>query len=135
MTAKIIYEGSLHTVATHIASGSQLETDAPVDNKGKGERFSPTDLVAVALGSCILTTMAIAADAREININGSTCEVQKVMVASPRKIGEIVVTITMRGQAFNDKERAILEHTAHTCPVHLSLHPDVKKTLTFNWQD
>lgn len=135
MTAKIIYEGGLHTAATHIASGSQLETDAPVDNKGKGERFSPTDLVAVALGSCVLTTMAIAADTRGININGSVCEVQKIMVANPRKIGEIVVDITMHGQAFSDKEKAILEHTAHTCPVHLSLHPDVKKTITFKWGD
>lgn len=134
MTAKIIYNGELRTTSTHIQSGTIVETDAPVDNQGKGERFSPTDLVASALGSCMMTIMGIAARTHGINIDGSSCEITKIMASNPRRIGEIQVTILMKGQnVYADKERAILEHAAVTCPVYLSLNSDLKKTVNFHW--
>lgn len=134
MTSKIIYEGDLRTSALHLQSGTVIETDAPKDNQGKGERFSPTDLVATALGSCMLSIMGIASRTHHIEMMGSTCTIEKIMVANPRKIGEIVVHLHMKGQeSFSDKERAILEHAALTCPVYLSLHSDIKKTVTFHW--
>jgi len=134
MTAKIIYNGELRTTSTHIQSGTIVETDAPVDNQGKGERFSPTDLVASALGSCMMTIMGIAARTHGINIDGSSCEIIKIMTPSPRRIGEIQVTMLMKGQnVYAEKERAILEHAALTCPVYLSLNTDLKKTVNFHW--
>jgi len=134
MTSKIIYNGELRTTATHLQSGTVIETDAPKDNQGMGERFSPTDLVATALGDCMLTIMGIAARTHQIHIEDTTCTIEKIMVANPRKIGEIVADLYMKGQeTFSDKQRAILEHAALTCPVYLSLHPDIKKTVTFHW--
>ena len=134
MTSKVVYEGDLRTVATHIKSGSVIETDAPTDNQGKGERFSPTDLVATALASCMFTIMGIAARTHAIDINGMECNVEKIMVSNPRKIGEIKVNISFpQQQKYSDKERNILEHAALTCPVFLSLHPDVTKSVSFNW--
>lgn len=134
MTAKIVYNGDLRTTATHLRSGNSIETDAPVDNHGKGERFSPTDLVATALATCIVTTMAIAAPS--INIVGAECMVEKIMVANPRRIGEIVVTISFpSGSQYTDQEKSRLEHIAITCPVHQSLHPDCKKTINFIWPE
>jgi uncharacterized OsmC-like protein len=134
MTAKVIYTKDLHTVAVHLRSGSAIQTDAPVDNKGKGEAFSPTDLVAVALASCMLTTMGIAGAAHEISMNEVECNVEKIMVSNPRKIGEIRVIVNFPEKAkYSDKERQILERAAITCPVLESLHPECKKTLTFNW--
>ena len=134
MTSKIIYNGELRTTATHLQSGTVIETDAPVDNQGKGERFSPTDLVATALGNCMMTIMGIAARTHNINIEGSTCDIEKIMAANPRRIGEIKATLHMLGQdSYSDKERSILEHAAVTCPVFLSLNSDLQKTVTFNW--
>ncbi len=134
MTSKIIYNGELRTTAIHIQSGTVIETDAPKDNQGKGERFSPTDLVATALGSCMLSIMGIASRTHDIQMEGTECTIEKIMVAAPRKIGEIVVNIYMKGQdSFSDKQRAILEHAALTCPVYLTLHTEVKKTVTFHW--
>jgi len=134
MTAKVVYEGNLRTVATHIKSGSVIETDAPTDNQGKGQRFSPTDLVAAALASCMLTIMGITARTHDIDINGVNCEVEKIMVSNPRKIGEIKVSLFFPPSLhYDDKHRKILEHAALTCPVFLSLHPDVKKTVNFHW--
>ncbi|WP_118951537.1 OsmC family protein [Taibaiella helva] len=134
MTSKIIYNGELRTTATHLQSGTVIETDAPKDNHGMGERFSPTDLVATALGSCMMSIMGIAARTHHIRIEDSECTIEKIMVPQPRKIGEIVVHLYMKGQeSFSDKEKAILEHVALTCPVYLSLHPDLKKTVTFHW--
>lgn len=136
MTATVLYNGQLRTTDKHTQSGTVIETDAPVDNHGKGERFSPTDLVATALASCILTTMGIAANTHNINIDGSHCTVEKIMAANPRRINEIKIDITMKGQEnFNDKQKAILEHTAKTCPVHVSLHPDLIKNIHFNWSE
>lgn len=134
MTSKIIYNGSLRTTATHIQSGTEIETDAPRDNHGLGERFSPTDLVASALGSCMLSIMGIASNTHHISIEGSECTIEKIMVADPRRISEIVAHLYMKGQPeFSDKEKAILERAALTCPVYLSLHADIKKTVTFHW--
>ncbi len=134
MTSKIVYQGGLRCEAEHIRSGSTIQTDAPVDNMGKGALFSPTDLVATALAACILTTMGIAANAREMNIDGSDCTVEKIMAAEPRRISEVKVVITMRGQeSFSDKEKSLMEHIAISCPVFVSLHPDMKKDITFIW--
>lgn len=134
MTAKVIYTGDLRTEATHLRSGSVIETDAPVDNKGKGERFSPTDLVAVALATCILTTMGISGNAHNINIDGTTCEVEKIMANEPRRIAEIKVFLSFPAEKnYTDKEKTLLERIAHTCPVAISLHPDIKQAVSISW--
>jgi putative redox protein len=134
MTSKIIYKGDLRTEMTHLQSGTLVETDAPVDNNGKGERFSPTDLVATALGSCMLTIMGIAGNTHDINIQETEIEITKIMTAAPRKIGEIVVNVIVKGQdSYLQKEKAILENAALTCPVFLSLSEDTKKTVEFVW--
>ncbi|NDC42717.1 MAG: OsmC family peroxiredoxin [Chitinophagia bacterium] len=135
MTSKVTYTGDLRTIATHLQSGTTIETDAPVDNHGKGERFSPTDLVATALASCMLTTIGINAAAHDLNIDGATCEVEKIMTSNPRKIGEIKIWMTFpQGQIYTDKQKQIIQRIADTCPVMESLHPDCIKTLEINWQ-
>jgi len=132
MTSKVIYEGDLRTTATHLRSGNSIETDAPTDNHGKGDRFSPTDLVATALASCIVTTIAIAAPS--INIVGAECSVEKIMTSNPRMIGEIVITIDFpKSGPYTPEEQKRLEDIAVNCPVHKSLHPDCKRTIIFNW--
>lgn len=135
MTSKIVYKGNLRTEATHVRSGSVIETDAPVDNHGKGERFSPTDLVAAALGTCIITTIGIAANVHNIGIGGMECDVEKIMVSDPmRRIGEIKINLSFTGGTeYTDKEKKILEHAALTCPVAKSLHPDCIQTISINW--
>ena len=134
MTSKVIYTGNLRTAATHLRSGSIIETDAPVDNKGKGERFSPTDLVATALATCILTTLGLAEDTHHLNIDGAECEVEKIMASNPRRISEIVINLSFpMSQPFTEKEKIKIEHIAVTCPVHQSLHPDCKRTINFIW--
>lgn len=136
MTSKIIYRGEYRTEAVHLQSGTMIETDAPTDNNGKGERFSPTDLVATALGSCMISIMAMSAEPREISLSGTECEITKIMVANPRKIGEIVVTVIVKGEDhYSNKEKEILERAALTCPVYLSLHEDIKKTVEFVWPE
>ena len=134
MLSKVIYLGELRTAATHLRSGTIVETDAPTDNQGRGERFSPSDLVATALASCMMTIMGIAARTHEINIIGTECEVEKIMVADPRRIGEIKINMTFTNDhSYTDKDKKILEHAAMTCPVIESLHPDIKKTVSFLW--
>lgn len=134
MTSTIIYEGQLRTVATHLQSGSMLETDAPTDNNGKGERFSPTDLVATALGSCMLTIMGISARNRQLNIDGTRVSITKVMGTDPRRIIEVVVRFDFpNDHQISEKDRNILEHAALNCPVAKSIHPDIKQTVTFHW--
>ena len=136
MTSKVIYQGDLRTEATHLQSGTIIETDAPVDNQGKGERFSPTDLVATALASCMLTLMGIAARTHNIEMDGTECEVEKIMVPNPRRIGGVNVKVTLPGTGkYTEKEMKILEHAALTCPVYLSLHPDCQKEVTFDWPE
>ena len=136
MTSQVLYTSELRTQATHLQSGSIIETDAPKDNQGKGERFSPTDLVATALGSCMVTIMGIAARTHDIDIEGTNIDIEKIMVADPqRRIGEIKASFHFPAdKQYNDKERKILEQAATTCPVLLSLHPDIKKTIDFNWR-
>jgi putative redox protein len=125
------YTGELRCEATHGPSGSTLVTDAPADNMGRGEMFSPTDLVATALGTCIVTTMAILAERRGIDLSSATFHVEKHMVLEPiRRIGRLPVTIRMSA-AIPEEQRVLLERAAHTCPVHKSLHPDVEAPITF----
>jgi len=131
-TSTIKYLGDLRTEATHIQSGDKIITDAPLDNNGKGEAFSPTDLLATSLASCMLTIMGIAARGRTINIDGTTCEITKVMAAEPRRVSEIHAALNFVNP-YTDKEKAVLENAAKTCPVFYSLHPDIKKVITFNY--
>ena len=134
MTSKVVYLGELRTAATHLRSSTIIETDAPVDNQGMGERFSPSDLVATALASCMLTIMGIAARTHEINIGGTECEVEKIMGTNPRRIIEVKINMQLpKDQNYSDKEKKLLEHAAMTCPVIESLHPDIKKTVSFLW--
>lgn len=136
MTSQITYEGNLRTVATHLQSGTVIETDAPTDNQGKGERFSPTDLVATALGNCMLTIMGIKARDMQINLEGTTVDITKAMLANPRRIGEIKVVINFpESLQADEKQRTILEKAAMTCPVFESLHADLKKDVEFKWND
>lgn len=132
-TSKVTYLGALRTSSQHLQSGTEIISDAPVDNNGKGEAFSPTDFVANALASCMFTVMGIKANSMDIDFSGSTAEVTKVMGIDPRRITEIHVTFTMNLTA-DEKTRTILEKTAMTCPVHFSLHPDIKKEIVFNWK-
>jgi putative redox protein len=131
------YEGELRCAARHAPSSSRLTTDAPVDNHGRGEAFSPTDLVATALGTCMLTTMGIQARKQGWNIGGIELHVQKQMSADqPRRIARLVVTATIPAAvsaALGAETRAALEHTAHTCPVRISLHPQVDVPVRFDW--
>jgi uncharacterized OsmC-like protein len=133
-TIKATYLCGLRTEATHLQSGTKIITDAPTDNQGKGEAFSPTDLLAESLASCILTTMGIAANTHGINIDNTQCEVTKIMAPNPRRVAEVVVDLKFP-IAYGDKEKKILEHAALTCPVAISLHPDVKKTISFAYSD
>ena len=131
-TSKIIYKNNLRTEAQHIASGQKIITDAPLDNNGKGEAFSPTDLVATALASCMITIMAIAAEKNGINLLETSASVKKVMGINPRTISDIVIEITMsKDLALKDRKR--LEKAALACPVHKSLHPDMNKEITFSY--
>jgi putative redox protein len=129
-TSKTKYLGDLRTEIVHLRSGSVIMTDAPVDNKGKGENFSPTDMVASALGSCIFTIMGIAAREHGFSIDGSTCKITKIMTDSPRKIGEIKIEFTFTGGPYTDKQKKILEYCVKTCPVSLSLHESVFQNVT-----
>jgi len=124
-TAKTRYLGDLRTEMTHLRSGSVIITDAPVDNKGRGEYFSPTDLVASALGSCIYTIMGIAAMEHGFSIEGSSCSITKIMTDKPRKIGEVRIEFDLTSNSYTDKQKKILDHCVKTCPVALSLNESV----------
>jgi uncharacterized OsmC-like protein len=133
-TSKVTYLGDLRTSSIHLASGSEIISDAPIDNNGKGEAFSPTDTVANALASCMFTVMGIKAQDLNVDFSNSTAEVTKIMGTEPRRITEVHVTFYMNNVEVTDKERIILEKTAMTCPVLNSLHPDIKKEVVFNWK-
>lgn len=133
MTATVTYESNLRTTCLHLQSGSAIETDAPTDNKGKGERFSPTDLISTGLGACMITTMGIKAQTMDIVLDGAKVEVTKVMVSDPRRIGKIIAHVTMPALNLDEKTIEILERVARTCPVERSLHPDVELDIQFNW--
>ncbi len=133
-TSQVKYLGELRTEAIHLGSHAKIITDAPKDNHGKGEAFSPTDLTATSLATCMLTVMGIASQKDNItDIDGTSAEVTKVMVADPRRIGEIHITLTFPKKNYSEKEKKIYEHTAYTCPVEKSLHPDIKQIIQFVW--
>lgn len=134
-TVKTTYLGNLRTNSTHLQSKNQLITDAPTDNMGKGEAFSPTDLLATATGTCILTTMAIVAQRDGIELLNSEAEVTKIMTQTPpRRIARLEINLKMKANVvLNDEQIKKLENTAHKCPVSLSLHPDVEQVLMFEW--
>jgi len=133
MTSKVTYLGELRTSSVHLQSGTEILSDAPTDNHGKGEAFSPTDLLANALGSCMVSIMAIKSKDLNLDLIGSTVEVTKIMQSEPRKIAKIEIVMNM-SVAADQKSKTILERSAMTCPVLLSLNPDIEKIVTFNWK-
>lgn len=132
MTSKVTYNGELRTECLHLKSNDSFVTDAPTDNNGLGQAFSPTDTVATGLASCMLTMMGIKANGLEIDLKGSSANVTKHMVASPRRISKIEVEVYLP-QNISEKDRKILEHTANTCPVLYSLHTEIEKVISFHW--
>lgn len=132
-TIKTIYLGELRTENEHLQSGNKVITDAPCDNQGKGEYFSPTDLLATSLGSCITTIMGIKARDNGINIEGTSVEVTKIMASDPRRVAEVIVEFNFPPKNYTEQEKNLVESVAGTSPVPLSLHPDLKQTIKFNW--
>ena len=128
----VVYEGDLHCTARHGPSAAVLSTDAPADNRGRGESFSPTDLVAVALGTCMVTVMGIAAADRDWDLRGTRVRVEKRMSTAPRRIGALEVVISVPHD-MDERQRAVLEKAALSCPVHASLHPEVDLPVRFEW--
>lgn len=133
MTSKILYEGNLRTSMTHVYSGSRVITDAPLDNHGLAQAFSPTDLAATALGSCMITIMGIKARDMGLDITGTEAEINKVMASNPRRIAEIQVLLRFPKNNFSEKDKAILQGAAVNCPVAKSLHPDIVQQVKFEW--
>lgn len=132
-TIKTIYLGVLRTENEHLQSGNKVITDAPTDNQGKGEYFSPTDLLATSLGSCITTIMGIKARDNGIDIDGTKVDVTKIMASEPRRVAEVIVEFTFPEKGYTEEEKQLVESVAGTSPVPLSLHPDLKQTIKFNW--
>ena len=134
-TVSLEYCGDLRVSCVHNASGTQLITDAPVDNHGKGQSFSPTDLCGAALASCAMTIIALYAEAHNLAVKGMKSEVNKYMSADPRRIGKLEVTITMPAQQYTAAQKASIERCTSHCPVHLSLHPAMEQVFTLVWAD
>jgi uncharacterized OsmC-like protein len=130
-TSQVIYTENLRTQATHTLSGNTIITDAPPDNKGRGEAFSPTDMVATSLACCMLTIMGIAANEKGFTIDGTRASVTKVMYSDPRRIGEIHIDLEFPKNNYTDREKKIIENAAHTCPVAKSLHPELVQNIQF----
>ena len=134
MMATVVYKGDLRCECTHLQSGTVIETDAPTDNKGKGERFSPTDTVCVALATCVITTMGIKANAMDIDLAGTSINVTKHMLPDPRRIGGIDVILNFPSTLqLDEKDKLLLQRVGDTCPVTRSLHPDIKMHIEYNW--
>lgn len=133
-TATVIYEGALRTRATHLLSGTSIVTDAPPDNQGKGEAFSPTDLVATALCSCMLTIMGIAAPVHGFSIDGAKARVHKIMASDPRRIAEVIIDIEFPDFPYSEKHRQVLRYCADNCPVAKSLSPNLKQTVNLHFK-
>lgn len=134
MTASIVYKGHLRCECTHLQSGTVMETDAPTDNRGKGERFSPTDTLCVALATCVVTTMALKANDMEIDLSGTSLAVTKYMLSDPRRIGKIEITLTFpKTLRSEEKDRTILQRVGDNCPVAKSLHPDLDVRIEYKW--
>ncbi|MBT8238183.1 MAG: OsmC family protein [Croceitalea sp.] len=132
MTSKVTYNGELRTTCQHLRSGNEFITDAPIDNHGLGQAFSPTDTVATGLASCMITVMGIKARDLQVDLKGSIAEVTKHMAADPRRISKIEVNLILPSNV-SAKHRTILERIGDTCPIHYSLHPDIQKVITYNW--
>ena len=132
MTSKVFYQGNLRTKCVHLKSGNEIITDAPVDNFGKGEAFSPTDIVATALASCMVTVMAIKADQLNIDFKKINADVEKIMSSNPRRISEIKIKINLPVK-ISKKDKTIIERAGDNCPIHNSLNPKVKRTIKYNW--
>ena len=129
---KVFYEGNLRTRAVHEESGVSIETDAPKDNQGKGEKFSPTDLLVTSLGTCVLTLVGIAARKKNLDLSGLRADIEKEMASHPRRIGRIIVQVYCP-QVFNSEDTAVLEHAGRECPVHKSLSPNLEQVINFHW--
>ncbi len=133
VTIKTKYLGELRTESVHLKSNNSLITDAPLDNNGKGQAFSPTDLLATALATCMITVMGINANKHGLNIDGIDCSVTKIMAINPRRVSEIMIEFNFPKNNFDKKQKEILREAAHTCPVAFSLHPDLVQTVSFNF--
>jgi uncharacterized OsmC-like protein len=132
MTASILYKGNLRSEAEHLQSKTRIETDAPTDNHGNGERFSPTDLLCVSLATCMITTMGIKANDMKVDLGNTRADVTKHMASDPRRVGKIEVTVSLP-ENINEKDRIILERSGNNCPVAKSVHPDIQLELKYNW--
>ena len=132
-TLKTKYLGELRTNSVHLKSGNEIITDAPIDNQGKGEAFSPTDLMCASLAACMFTIMGIVAKRLNINIDETESEVTKIMTENPRRVAEIIIIFNFPKNSFSESEKQSLKDAAYSCPVALSLHPDLKKSVTFNF--
>jgi putative redox protein len=132
-TSKVTYLGDLRTECVHLKSGNTYITDAPTDNKGKGEAFSPTDTVATGLANCMLTVMGIKARDLKVILDGSTALVTKIMAGDPRRISKIEIVLRLPS-GLSHKHQKILEHTGNTCPVFQSLHPDMEMLIDYRWE-
>ncbi len=133
MTASIVYKGQLRCECTHLQSGTVIETDAPTDNRGKGERFSPTDTLCVALATCVVTTMALKANDMQIELSGTSIAVTKHMLSEPRRIGKIDVILHIPAADVTEKDRVILQRVGDHCPVAKSLHPNLEVNIEYHW--
>ena len=133
VTVKTKYMGDLRTENTHLQSDSKIITDAPCDNRGKGEAFSPTDLLATALGNCIMTIMGITAMDNGIDLVGTELDITKIMASDPRRVAEVIIAFTFPDKGYSEADKQLIESVAGTSPVPLSLHPDMKQTIQFNW--
>jgi putative redox protein len=134
MTASVVYEGHLRCTCTHLQSGTIIETDAPTDNRGKGERFSPTDTLCVSLATCVVTTMALKASDMGIELAGTAISITKHMLSDPRRIGKIDVVLNFPAKLqAEEKDRIILQRTGDQCPVAKSLHPDLQVNIEYKW--
>lgn len=133
MTAKIVYEGDLRCSCTHLQSGTVIETDAPTDNKGKGERFSPTDLLCVSLATCVVTTMGIRANDMNVDLSNSKMEVTKHMLSNPRRIGRIDIELFLEAKNAKESDCEVLEKIGNNCPVYKSINPEIELNINYNW--
>jgi putative redox protein len=132
-TVKTTYLGDLRTENIHLQSGTKIITDAPRDNRGKGEAFSPTDLLATALGNCIMTIMGMRAMDKGIDLIGTEIEITKIMASSPRRVGEVILEFNFPKKGYSEEDKRLIEGVAATCPVPLSIHPDLKQTIVYKW--
>lgn len=134
-TSRVTYTGDLRTEAVHVKSGQMFITDAPTDNQGRGEAFSPTDLLATSLGACAITVVGIAARTHGFSVDGTSIKITKIMASDPRRVGEVVVEMNFPAVQYSEKQKQIIRHTINTCPVGQSLSPDLKQTFILNFSD